>query len=115
MKKIVLAAGLFFSTAQLLLANTGNTLNPCLSVTTITDTTFKIFSLSKAGYGFDILAGKKILIHQPFIPAVQGSYPFIKKADAEKVAKLMLSKLKRNQMPPTISVQELDSLHIVHH
>jgi hypothetical protein len=75
------------------------------------DTTYNIFSLQK-GYGFNILIDKKILIHQPFIPSLQGNRGFATKTDAARTAKLMLYKLKKFGMPPTISTAELDSLHI---
>jgi hypothetical protein len=78
----------------------------------IQDTTLHIFYLQKKGYGFDILIGNKIFIHQPFIPAVQGNQHFATKTDANKTASLMLFKLRKYGMPPTISTTELDSLHI---
>ncbi|MBV9963330.1 MAG: DUF4907 domain-containing protein [Parafilimonas sp.] len=78
----------------------------------IQDTTVHIFSSHKKGYGFDILIGNKVFIHQPFIPAVQGNQRFATKTDANKTASLMLFKLRKHGMPPTISTAELDSLHI---
>jgi hypothetical protein len=81
----------------------------------VQDTTYSVFSSGRNGYGFNILVKQKILIHQPFIPALQGNISFATKADAEKIARLMLFKLKKNEMPPTVSVNELDSLHISHH
>ena len=63
-------------------------------------------------YGYDILNGNKVVIHQPNIPAVVGNKGFASKKDAEKTAKLALIKISHNIMPPTISIHELDSMHI---
>ncbi|HVX49911.1 MAG TPA: DUF4907 domain-containing protein [Chitinophagaceae bacterium] len=76
------------------------------------DTTYRIFPAGNKVYGFDILIGKTVFIHQPFIPAVPGNQGFTCKTDAIKTARLMLFKLKRHEMPPAISASDLDSLHI---
>jgi len=66
------------------------------------------------GFGYDLLNGGKVTIHQPHIPAVSGTSGFATKADAEKVGSLMLLKIQKGIMPPTISIEELDSLGIKH-
>ena len=111
--KLLLANVLFTGTSHLLFANVNQstTIN---GFNNLSDTTFKVFSVSKGGYGFDIKVGDKILIHQPFIPALEGNNGFAKKSDAEKVATLMIRKLREHGMPPTITTEEIDSLHIIH-
>jgi hypothetical protein len=52
-------------------------------------------------------------IKQITIPSAAGKNGFHSKEDAEKVASLVLQKIKRNEMPPTVSSSELDSLQVV--
>lgn len=85
---------------------------PAISAQSYNDTTFRVFTLADKSFGFDIMIDNKVLIHQPFIPAVQGNQLFMSEKDAEKTAKLMIQKLKKKIMPPAISVNELDSLQI---
>ena len=73
---------------------------------------FTIIPSAGNTFGYDILDSKKKLIHQPSVPGIPGNKGFAKKADAEKVAKLVMNKIRDNQMPPTISKHELDSLKI---
>lgn len=64
------------------------------------------------GMGYDIYNGTKRMIHQTSIPGVQGNNGFATREDAEVIAKLVVKKLDANQGFPTISIEELDSLHI---
>ncbi len=65
------------------------------------------------GWGYQIFKGKKLLINQPTIPAVQGNKSFSSELDAIKVGDLVVNKLLQNQFPPTVSSEELISLGIV--
>jgi hypothetical protein len=65
------------------------------------------------GFGFNIFLNSKLLIHQPFIPGIQGNKPFRTASDARKTGRLMIRKIERNIIPPTITEAELDSLRIV--
>ena len=65
------------------------------------------------GWGYQIFKGKKLLINQPTIPAVQGNKSFSSELDAIKVGELVVNKLLQNQFPPTVSSEELISLGIV--
>lgn len=61
-------------------------------------------------FGYDIKQNDKVLIHQPHIPGVAGTRGFDTERQARAAAELMVSKLEKNIMPPTISEQELDSI-----
>jgi hypothetical protein len=75
---------------------------------------FLIDSLNpKSGFGYNILVDGAIFIHQNSIPSIQGNKAFSSKEKAELVANLMVNKLQNNIMPPSISKEELDSLHIL--
>jgi hypothetical protein len=62
--------------------------------------------------GYTIHKAGKIYIRQPVIPGVTGSKGFADKKQARKVANLMLYKIRRNIIPPSITISELDSLGV---
>lgn len=73
---------------------------------------YRIIKTANNSFGYEILKGEKVFIHQPVKPAVEGNRGFRNKQDAAKVAKLVLYKLKNNIFPPAVTRQELDSLQI---
>jgi|APDOM4702015159_1054818.scaffolds.fasta_scaffold08512_1 hypothetical protein len=74
---------------------------------------FKIIPSINGTWGYDILKGNKLFIHQTSIPAVSGNEGFKTKADAEKVARLVISKLKKGEMPPSLTKEELKNLKVI--
>jgi hypothetical protein len=64
------------------------------------------------GYGYDIMVNGKKMIHQPTIPAVSGNRGFNSESDAANAGALVKRKLLNNEMPPTISLDELNHLGI---
>lgn len=64
------------------------------------------------GYGYDIMVNGKKMIHQPTIPAVTGNRGFHSESDAQNAGALVKRKLLNNEMPPTISLDELNALGI---
>lgn len=73
--------------------------------------TYKILMAnSEGGFGYDIYQDGKLIIHQPYIPAVSGNQYFKNSFRAETAANLVVYKLQHNIMPPTLSIRELDSL-----
>jgi hypothetical protein len=62
------------------------------------------------GYGYDILIYDALYVHQPHIPAINGSRGFKTKEQATKAAEFVIYKIRNNIMPPSLSVEELDSL-----
>jgi len=65
------------------------------------------------GWGYEIVADGKIYIHQEFIPAIPGRHGFKTSEDAVKVGKIVVAKISANQLPPTITVDELREMGIV--
>lgn len=65
----------------------------------------------KSGFGYQVLKKHKVLINQPFIPAIQGEKTFKNKEDAQQTANLVVSKIEKYSLPK-ISVHELDSMKI---
>ena len=78
--------------------------------------TVKVFSnegdAQLKGYGYDIYIDGKRYVHQPHVPAVAGNRGFTTETDARKTAEYVAYKIQHNIMPPSISVEELDSLGI---
>ncbi len=64
------------------------------------------------GWGYDIYVNNEKYIHQEHIPAVNGLFTFKSSSDANKVADLMVQKIQNKIIPPTISIEELNSLGI---
>lgn len=75
--------------------------------------TYKVIGAEGETYGYDVFADEKRLIHQPTIPGQPGISGFRKKSDAEKVAKLVIQKIKNRQMPPAITEEELKKLKVI--
>ena len=75
---------------------------------------YKIIQAPNNTWGYDIIQSNKVLIHQPNKPGLPGQEGFATKKDASKVAKLVIAKIKRGEMPPTISIDELKALKVIH-
>ena len=77
-----------------------------------TSFTYKIISGANNTWGYNILRDNKIFIHQPNKPGLPGVEGFKTKEDAVKTAELVISKIKKGEIPPTVSRQELISLNL---
>ena len=64
-------------------------------------------------YGYDILIYGRPLIHQPSIPGLPGNDGFKTREHAQKVAKVVVKKLRNNEMPPTVSMEEMNQLGVL--
>lgn len=68
---------------------------------------------SEMGWGYQLLKDGKLMIEQKHIPAIQGYKGFSTKEDAEKTGSFIIDKIKKGAFPPTVSVEELDSLGVL--
>lgn len=75
--------------------------------------TYKIINAPEKTYCYDIYADNKLTIHQPSIPGMPGNKGFKTNADAEKVAKLVIEKMKKGEMPPTVTTDEMKKLKVI--
>jgi hypothetical protein len=66
-----------------------------------------------SGFGYNILIYDAIYVHQPHIPAIPGNRGFNTKEQAKKAAELVVYKIRNNIMPPSLTVEELDSLGVL--
>ena len=65
------------------------------------------------GYGYDIYIFDALYVHQPNVPAINGNRGFKTKEQAKNAGDLVAYKIKNNIMPPSVSIQELDSLGVL--
>jgi len=63
------------------------------------------------GWGYDILANGHVYIHQPMIPAIQGSFSFRTKEDALAVGQKVVDRIKEGKMP-MVTAQEVVDLGV---
>jgi hypothetical protein len=61
------------------------------------------------GWGYDILQGKRIIIHQPYMPGISGDVAFTNKNSAKKTGLLVMKKLQKKESP-TINKDELNDI-----
>lgn len=64
------------------------------------------------GWGYDVSLNGQPYIHQVHIPAINGNHVFISEQEAQKVADLVAQKIQNNEMPPSVSIEELQQLNI---
>ena len=75
--------------------------------------TYKIINSPNNTFGYDIYNAGKMMIHQPTPPGVSGNNGFKKKKDAESVAKFVIEKMKKGEMPPTVTTEDFKKMKIV--
>ena len=64
-------------------------------------------------FGYEIRSGGKLLVRQLNLPGLPGNNGCATKADAEKLAQLVIKKIENGEMPPTVKREELQALHII--
>lgn len=70
----------------------------------------KIIPAANNTFGYDILVYDRPLIHQPHIPGLPGNEGFSTKEKAQKVADFVAKKIRNNEMPPTVTIDDLKKL-----
>ena len=86
---------------------------PAASAYARTKLSYKVIDALKHTYGYDVFADGRLMIHQPSAPALPGNEGFKTKEDASKVALLVIDKIKKGEMPPTISIGEMKQLKVI--
>lgn len=71
---------------------------------------YTVFESPDHTWGYDIYQGKQKVIHQPNIPGMAGNQGFASRKNALATARLAMTKIKRGEMPPTISIKELKQI-----
>ena len=78
-----------------------------------TKLTYKVIDAPKQTYGYDVFADGRLMIHQTSAPALPGNEGFKTREDATKVALLVIEKIRKDEMPPTISINEMKKLKVI--
>ena len=73
---------------------------------------YTIIPVNSNQYGYDIFVNGRLRIHQPTIPGIPGNTGFKNKSDSKKVALLVIDKINKGIMPPTVTQDELKNLGI---
>lgn len=74
--------------------------------------TARAFRTANHTFGYNIFMNNALVIHQPVIPCYGGSSGFRSEKEAMLVAALVISKMKKGLLPPTVTRQELAKLGI---
>lgn len=74
--------------------------------------TATIFSAQNNTWGYDIFVNHTLFIHQPSIPCYGGRDGFRTKKNALSVAELVITKIRKGLVPPTVTKAELKALGI---
>ncbi len=69
--------------------------------------TYNIITAANNTWCYDILMEGRLYIHQPSAPGLPGNEGFKTKEAAGKVAELVISKLKKGEMPPSVTIEEM--------
>lgn len=73
----------------------------------------EVFTNAQGTFGYRILHNGAPLVEQPNIPGLPGNAGFTSPEKAAKAGELVIGKIRENIMPPTVSLAELDSLHLL--
>lgn len=70
-------------------------------------TRYQVFQNNDGSFGYDIYQDNKVVIHQPYLPAMPGNKGFKTEEKAIQTAQLVLSKISAGIFPPSISKEEV--------
>ena len=74
--------------------------------------TYRIIDAPNGTFGYDILSDGRLFVHQTNLPGLPGNEGCRTKADAEKLATFIIEKMKKGEMPPSVTPEELKELGI---
>ena len=72
-----------------------------------------IISAENNTYGYDIYVSGSVMVHQPSRPGLSGNTGFATEEDAMKVSELVVRKIRNNELPPTVTIEELQELGVL--
>jgi hypothetical protein len=75
--------------------------------------TIKIIPSANKTFGYDIFLYGRPLVHQPNIPGLPGNDGFTTKEKAKKVAEFVVKKIRNNEMPPTVKIEDLNNMGVL--
>ena len=75
--------------------------------------TIKIIPSANKTFGYDILLYGRPLVHQSNIPGLPGNEGFSTKERAQTVAEFVVKKIRNNEMPPTVTIEDLNNMGVL--
>lgn len=75
--------------------------------------TIKIIPSANNTFGYDIILYGRPLVHQSNIPGLPGNEGFTTKERAQIVAEFVVKKIRNNEMPPTVTIEDLNNLGVL--
>ncbi|MCY7306990.1 MAG: DUF4907 domain-containing protein [Rhodoferax sp.] len=76
--------------------------------------THAIIEAPNGTFGYDVFSDGKLFLHQTNLPGQPGVEGCKTREDVEKLAAFVITKIKKGEMPPTVTTEELKTLGIVH-
>jgi hypothetical protein len=80
---------------------------------TTAEIAIKIIPLANNTFGYDILLQGKPFVHQPNIPGLPGNEGFSTQERAQTAAEFVVKKIRNNDMPPTMTIEDLNNMGIL--
>jgi hypothetical protein len=71
---------------------------------------YQIIEAPEKTFGYDVYRDEALFIHQPHIPGKPGVKGFEKEEQAKSAAALMIEKMKKGVVPPTLSEEEIAAI-----
>lgn len=75
--------------------------------------TIKIVPSTSITFGYDILLYGRPLVHQPNVPGLPGNKGFTTREKAQTVAEFVVMKIRNNEMPPTVTIEDLNNMGVL--
>jgi hypothetical protein len=75
--------------------------------------TIKIILSANNTFGYDILLYGRPLVHQQNMPGLLGNEGFSTKERARTVAEFVVKKIRNNEMPPTVTIEDLNEMGVL--
>lgn len=66
-------------------------------------------------FGYYVFVDGQLMVEQKIIPGMPSNKGFINEAEAKRTAELVIKKMKKGEMPPSVSTDELKKLKITLH
>ena len=75
--------------------------------------TIKVIPAVNKTFCYDIFLNGKLFVHQPNRPGLPGNEGFTTKGRAQKVAEFIVNKIRKNEMPPVVTIEDLNKMGVL--
>jgi len=86
---------------------------PAASTYAHSNLTYTIIDAPNNTFCYDVYAEGRLMIHQSSAPGLPGNEGFKTQEDAAKVAEMVMYKISKGEMPPTVSIDEMKQLGVI--